>query len=252
MNFKHSVVWLSIILTALFGHVVSSIFKKNCFMNHLLKYMNDEMGVERVTMVRSTSRRFYCPETIKIINEFKEKFSVADFHLNKTSNYNRLLKKTRFPLKTPRQNEILIMVIDVYQNYASFEKELRRHLVFLDYYVFQTIPNPYCLVMVISNRPISKLSYYFMMLWSEKILHVDIIEVIVKKIIKGRRRNRNGLRITNRKIISTIHQYNPFNSTHTRNTKFKNLDLFPDFLLNVHGYPLRVIHIDQLHVRCTK
>lgn len=251
MNLKHPVIYFSILLTVLLCQT-SLVYKKVGFMKYVTEYMKNKMRVERVTLFQSKVQKYYCPTAIGIIKELKVDFptSVLDAQdvYEESKAIRILMNNMQRPLTVPKTNEMVILLIDIHRNYQLFRSEFTKQYILFFRNSIERIPFPHCLILILSNKRIPNLLRYLSFMWSEKILRVNVIEVIVtKNIDRRRRRNRDALRITNYKISSTINQINPFTRKYLRKSNFENVNFFPNFFQNVHKYPLRVTYTNSLY-----
>lgn len=207
------------------------------FIKVLMDHMKIKLQVKRITLLETKPNQYYTGASIKIIKALSSEFTVVKANLNDQNKMKKWSKMIGSPLRIPQSIEMLISLIDVHRDHRSINKEINRHVSFLDAFTAKAIPYPNWLLVLVNDRPISGVSSYFRYLWSLKILHLAIVEVIVTKIKKSSRQKSLGS-IKYRSNV-TLHKYNPFNQTHIKRFNFNKIDLFPDYLKNLYGLEIR-------------
>lgn len=132
--------------------------KKEYYLNNVTQFMKYDMQVQRLTLINFGKFKYYSPEYMKVVREITKEFPTTTVQLNKPSDNTKLVEKMIKPLTTPRTNEMTIMMMDIQRNHREFEKELGRQLAFFKQLSHTYAPYPHCLLLVVSNKPIFKLS----------------------------------------------------------------------------------------------
>lgn len=89
-----------------------------------------------------------------------------------------------------------------------------------------------CAVILVNSSNNTDFQQFFRFSWKTKLLHITLIELPQRKGYGNYFfSNNDGLQII-------VHQYNPFNNSYSREPFSSIIQIFPDKLHNLHGFPL--------------